>query len=137
MITDVVFFFSSFFLINTGIIFTLPLAFKTKEDYDGVKKFLFGNSLHIQAGFFGLVIFVLLLFFSKDEIMIFGDLAPALMTLVLTVLLLLGYIRVGKFLTGELKERGTYILESIQLPAGILGIITGLVHVFFGNILFL
>lgn len=131
------YFFSSFFLIYLGIVFLLPLVFKTKEEYDVIKKYLFGSGLHVFGGILGCVLAMLLVVFPLDGTFLVGDLLPAVAILVLSVLLLLGYVRISKYLSKKMIEEGSTILDSLQIPAGIMGIVMGLLHVFFASVIFL
>lgn len=132
-----VYFFSNFFLINVGILFLLPLFFRTKEEYDVIRKYIFGNSAHIYLGIMGLVLTVLCLIFPMTGPIIIGDLLPAAGLLLYSLMLLLGYIRVSKYLKRNMVREGEMILNSFQIPAGILGIIIGVLHIFLGRIFLL
>jgi len=136
-IEKLVYFFSCFFLLNTGFIFTLPLFFKTKEEYDKIKIYIFGNSLHVYGGVLGIIISAMLCFFSVENIMVIGDLLPASTIFINSVMLLFGYIRISKYLNQKMIKKGDDILTSLQIPIGLFSIVTGIIHVFFNNIIIL
>lgn len=139
MITFVIinYFFTNFFLINSGFLFILPLFFASKTDYDKINNLFSRNIFFVVMSFLGILLFFLLLFFPSAKIVIFGDLLPALVLLLDAAIYLFGYIRMSKYLDKKTITRGENILIRLQIPLGIVSITIGIIHVFLGGVVLL
>ncbi len=124
-------------LIVIGFIFILPLLLKTKEEFDTLKKYIYGSGIPVYTGVVSLTASILMLFFPMKEIIILGDLIPMLVLLTMSITLLFGYIRQSRYISEEMRTRGESILTSLQVPIGIISIVSGVIHIFFPEIIFL
>lgn len=131
----IIYFFINFFLLISGFVFVLPLFFDTKEKYDTINEFIFGNHIHVLLGFVGIIFAIANIFLPVDLILIIGDLLPILILLIISFLLLLGFVRNSKYLPSKLVNKGNNILTNLQIPIGFVGIGVGFIHIFLANII--
>jgi len=131
----IVYFFSNFYMLVFGLIFILPLFYSSKEEYDKVKKIIFGNKLHTYIGFFGIVLTTLEITFpmpallKTDSVIIFGDFIPSVIILIISITLIFGFIRNSKILSPQLIKKGDDILTSFQIPIGIISVLVCAIHI--------
>ena len=135
--TLIIYFFSNFFLIFFSLLFLLPLIIKTKKEYDLLKKYIFGNIIHVFIGMGGIILGCIVLVFPYDRIILLGDFIPAVCLLLVSITLVFGYIRISKSIENEMLDEGQVLLDKFQIPIGILGMVAGVAHIFFPGIVLL
>ena len=133
----IIYFCTNFFLLFFGLLFLLPLIMKTKEEYDIIKQYIFGNILHVYTGIFILILGFIILIFPYDTILIIGDLIPAVALIIVSLTLFFGYIRLSKSVDNSLLSEGQAILEKLQIPIGFMSISAGIIHILLPAIIFL
>jgi hypothetical protein len=126
----ILYFFTAYYLINTGFLFFLPLMIKTKKDYDVIKSYLYKKALQFLLGIAGIIVGILRLIFPHDAPIILGDLIPAILSIVVGLTFLLGHIRFTIGLSQQQMQEGKEILASLQIPIGIIAFTAGILHVF-------
>ena len=130
----IIYFFSNFLLVFFGFLFLLPIIVRTKSEYDILKKYIFGNIIHVFTGIIGIILGFIVLIFPYDKILIIGDLVPAMCIFLISVTLIFGYIRISQSIEHKMLVEGQIILEKFQIPIGMIGIIAGTGHIFFPGI---
>jgi hypothetical protein len=136
-ITQVTYFFVSYSLLNSSILFVLPLMYKSKEEYDRMCKVLFSIKVNILLGFLCLISAVLVVFFPVSRILIIGDLIPLILLLVMSFFNLSEFIRQSRYLDKDMAQLGSKILTHIQIPLGIAGIVVSFLHILFSHYILL
>ncbi|PKL15132.1 MAG: hypothetical protein CVV50_01090 [Spirochaetae bacterium HGW-Spirochaetae-6] len=122
------YFISTFFLIVGGFISFLPLLVKTNQV---LKNWIFQVKFQLRWAVYGVLSTILFIFFPVDGTLFFGDLLPFIASIVLSVLFALGYIRQTKYLQENQIRQADKILTAIQIPAGIMAFLVGLLHIIF------
>jgi uncharacterized membrane protein HdeD (DUF308 family) len=122
------FFFSTFFLVGGGIIALLPGVKNIQSDF---KKQILKPRVQMRLGVYGLAACAVFGFFPADGTLLLGDLLPFLVSLLLMVLFLMGYVRESSHLDENTVRKADQFLTGFQIPAGILAILAGLLHMLF------
>ena len=144
-------FYPQFYLLSvvSTIIAGLALSsdyLKTKSEFFGSFRFLQKNrSIQIIAGLITAAIGVLKLIFRSpgEEVIIVGDLLPAVAGIILGVILIGEAFRqhpkegVKQEKVGKSVEKVTQRIAPYRIPVGIAGAVIGLAHFLFPRILFL
>lgn len=131
------YFFTSFFLINSGILLIMPLLINTKEEYDIIMKYFTAHAVRLILGGLCFISAVLKLFFPFNDILIVGDIIPLASLALCSLTLLLGYIQFSKILNSEEVKKGAEILRRLEIPIGFISITAGIIHIFLPNVIFL
>ena len=132
-----VYFFLNFYLLLTALLFVLPAFFRTREEYDIVRRVFFRRRVQLPVAFTGIVLSVLAVFFPMDGRILIGDLLPVLAALGAAFLLLMGHVRHAAVLNVRMRQEGEAVLNAVQIPAAAAAVLTALLHVFFSGTLFL
>lgn len=144
-------FYPQFYLLSvvSTIIAGLALSsdyLKTKSEFFGSFRFLQKNrSIQIIAGLITAAIGVLKLIFRSpgEEVIIVGDLLPAVAGIILGVILIGEAFRqhpkesAKQEKVGKSVEKVTKRIATYRIPVGIAGAVIGLAHFLFPSVLFL
>lgn len=133
----IIYFLTNYFLLTSGFIFLSPLLFKSKEDYEKAKKYFFKARSRILFGILGMGIFSLALFFPYTTIIIIGDLIPVTAVFFSSIIYLISYIKMSKYLDEKKLEKAETTLLSLQVPVGGINIALAVIHILIPHILFL
>jgi hypothetical protein len=116
------------FLFFSGLWFLLPQVITDKEVYGAFSRVYSRVSLSFLIALLGAVLAILGLIFPINGGILFGDLLPNLLIILAATFFFFQYIRAVDGLEEEARQKATEVLDSLQMPLGLVCWITAILH---------